>query len=125
MPSDCRSNLPTIPWNECPPSRGIDAQHPVEHAASTGDTITEAAIAADANSGKLTAETAAIEAATATNTSTSLLLATGSVSEAVAAVDGAAAGLILTVAVTEAAAASEQQVTGGAASSAGAMPDFG
>ncbi len=22
MPSDCRSNLPTIPGNDCPPSRG-------------------------------------------------------------------------------------------------------
>lgn len=30
MPSDCRSNLPTIPWNDCPPSRGIRAHHPVE-----------------------------------------------------------------------------------------------
>lgn len=33
MPFDCRSNLPTIPWNDCPPSRGIRAHHRVEHAA--------------------------------------------------------------------------------------------
>jgi hypothetical protein len=32
MPFDCRSNLPTIPWNDCPTSRGIRAHHPVEHA---------------------------------------------------------------------------------------------
>ncbi len=30
MPFDCRSNLPAMPWNECPRSRGIRARHRVE-----------------------------------------------------------------------------------------------
>jgi IstB-like ATP binding protein len=30
MPYDCRPNPRTIPCNDCPPSRGIPARHPVE-----------------------------------------------------------------------------------------------